>query len=52
MCSCEPGFVCSKCRDTPADDRYLDDEPAERRRVTVVFVNEDGTTTVSYVELS
>jgi hypothetical protein len=27
MCSCEPGWVCAKCRDTRADDSYLDDEP-------------------------
>jgi hypothetical protein len=27
MCACEPSFTCSKCRDTPADPRYLWDEP-------------------------
>lgn len=26
MCSCEPGWVCAKCRDTRLDDRYSEDE--------------------------
>jgi hypothetical protein len=30
VCACEPSFVCAACRDTPRDDRYLDDQEAER----------------------
>lgn len=26
VCSCEPGFVCSRCARSPFDDGYLDDE--------------------------
>jgi len=36
MCGCEPGFTCTRCRDTPDDPRYhalgdvwTDDERAE-----------------------
>ena len=27
MCSCDVGFVCSRCKDTPFDPRYFEDEP-------------------------
>ena len=27
MCSCEPGFTCKQCLDTPLDDRYEENDP-------------------------
>jgi hypothetical protein len=27
MCACEPDFTCLRCAGTPADPRYLWDEP-------------------------
>ena len=29
MCACEPGYVCSKCADTPHDFGYFLDEQDE-----------------------
>jgi len=27
VCACEPGFTCSRCRDTPFDPLYWTKEP-------------------------
>jgi hypothetical protein len=29
MCGCEPGYTCTRCADTPADPRYLDEDPRD-----------------------
>lgn len=37
MCACEPGYVCSCCKGTPRDDRYLDDEPRDHDEFVTLF---------------
>lgn len=38
MCACEPGYLCPRCADTPADPRYLDDDPRDdEARARVAF---------------
>jgi hypothetical protein len=31
LCSCEPGFLCSRCAGTPDDPGYVDDDPRDER---------------------
>jgi hypothetical protein len=36
MCACEPDFTCSRCTDTPADPRYIENEREELEEVIPV----------------
>ena len=53
MCGCDTDYTCPTCRDLDELHSGRPDwrEQDENERVGIVFVNQDGSTTASYVEL-